>query len=63
MWTSSFYLGNFVGPTVGGFLVDYYGFGMAALVMFAACCLSILIDVAELSYSISQNKETGYEQL
>merc|ERR1712136_676024 len=39
MWTSSFYLGNFVGPTLGGVLVDYYGFRTTCVVMFGACCL------------------------
>ena len=26
LWTSSFQLGNFVGPTVSGFMVDAWGF-------------------------------------
>ncbi len=26
IWTSAFALGNFMGPTFGGLLVDYFGF-------------------------------------
>ena len=26
IWTSAFALGNFIGPTVGGLLMDSYGF-------------------------------------
>ena len=32
MWSSSYYLGNFLGPTVGGLLVDAYGFAWTAIV-------------------------------
>ena len=62
MWTSSFYLGNFVGPTFGGVLVDYYGFRTTAVVMFCACCLSVIIDTVELSLKICPQKKIGYEQ-
>jgi len=32
IWTSAFALGNFIGPTLGGFLVDYIGFRNATTV-------------------------------
>ena len=38
IWHSSFALGNFIGPTLGGFLVDYIGFRNTTTV-FQVCVL------------------------
>jgi hypothetical protein len=35
MWSASFYLGNFLGPTVAGFLVEAYGFRQSTVVFFS----------------------------
>ena len=32
IWTSAFALGNFIGPTFGGLLVDAYGFEITTTV-------------------------------
>ena len=57
MWTFSFYLGIFVGPTFGGIFVDYYGFRTTATGMFFVCCFSVLIDLVELCFSIGLGKQ------
>ena len=60
IWTSSFYLGNFVGPTFGGILVDYYGFRKSSVVVFGACCFSALVDIIDclyINYFISEKSE------
>ena len=31
VWSSSFFLGNFVGPTLAGFTIEYYGFRKTTL--------------------------------
>ena len=56
MWSSSFYLGNFLGPTVGGCIVEACGFAWTTVVFFSLYCLMILINSCELVYSISSNK-------
>ncbi len=34
LWTGSFYLGNFLGPTIAGFIVEQRGFRVAAAFFF-----------------------------
>ena len=62
MWSSSFFLGNFVGPTVSGILVDYYGFRMTTLVFFVVYLVNIFVDVGELFFTI-RSRRREYEQL
>ena len=52
MWTASFYSGNFIGPTVAGFLVDAYGFEWTCVVFVGAYGLIFMIDTCELTYVI-----------
>ena len=52
MWTASFYSGNFIGPTVAGFLVDAYGFEWTCVVFVGAYGLIFMIDTCELNYVI-----------
>ena len=63
MWTFSFYLGIFVGPTFGGIFVDYYGFRTTATGMFFVCCFSVLIDLVELCFSFGLGKPVRYKPL
>jgi MFS family permease len=66
MWSTSFYLGNFLGPTIAGFLVDAFGFRSASIVFFAAFLVIIVVDFIELGYNInlSRNKRSAeYEEL
>ena len=45
-------MGNFVGPTLGGVLVDNYGFQTAGMVLFCACNFNAIIDILQLIYSL-----------
>ena len=46
IWTSAFALGNFIGPTLGGFLVDYIGFQNATTV-FQVKINAVLLTICE----------------
>ena len=52
MWSSSFYLGNFLGPTIAGFTVEAWGFRMASVVPWSLLLLALLVDAAELGYNV-----------
>jgi MFS family permease len=57
MWSSSFYLGLFLGPTVSGFLVDAYGFEWTAVIFSALYCIAIVINTCELAYTFFIQKD------
>ncbi len=63
MWSSSFFLGNFVGPTASGILVDNYGFRMTSLVFFVVYCINIVVDTFELIYTVRIRRNEAYEEL
>lgn len=48
IWTSSFALGNFIGPTVGGILVGNMGFRNSTTVFQAASAVLFLMDLINL---------------
>ena len=50
MWSASFYLGNFVGPTVSGILVDAWGFKFTTVVLFVIFLLNVIVDCLELLF-------------
>ncbi len=50
MWTFSFYLGNFVGPTVAGFLVERRGFRWAASAYFGLFMLMVAADLVDIAF-------------
>ena len=50
MWTSSLYLGCFVGPTIAGFLVKYYNNRFATTVFFLAYMVVLVADLGEWMY-------------
>ena len=47
LWSASFYLGSFLGPTLGGILVEQSGFANACLLAFLANCLMVFVDAGE----------------
>ena len=47
LWSTSFYLGNFLGPTISGVLVDYFGFPTTATVFAGLALLNVFIDLNE----------------
>ena len=57
MWSFSFFLGNFLGPTLSGIFVEKYGFRSTTLFFFGVYCLNIIIDSLELAYNILVNKK------
>jgi len=62
MWSSSFYFGNFVGPTVAGIMVESFGFRSTTLVFFSLYLFIILVDAIELTYYLKYIKvpRNGY---
>ena len=47
MWNSSSYLGMFLGPSIGGILIDNYGFQEAAFFFSCLFCVTLMIDFIE----------------
>ncbi len=63
MWSSSFYFGNFVGPTVAGIMVESIGFQSTTLVVFSLYIFTIVVDSLELTYYlkyVTVPKKEGY---
>ncbi len=66
MWSTSFYLGNFLGPTIAGVLVGSYGFRTASVVFFAFFVAIVAVDLVELAYNVKTKRHKGseaYDQL
>ena len=47
MWSAAFYLGNFIGPTVSGFLVEILGFEFTSMMLFGVYIVIWILDVLE----------------
>ena len=47
MWNSAKSLGLFLGPTVGGILIDTYGYQVTAIVFIGLYCLATTADLVE----------------
>jgi hypothetical protein len=50
MWSSSFYLGSFAGPTFSGILVDYLTYKWTTFIYFVIYCAMLAADVAEFAF-------------
>ena len=48
MWNSAKFLGFFLGPTVGGVLIDSHGYQVTALVFMGLYCITVAADLVEL---------------
>lgn len=57
MWSSTYFLGNFLGPTVSGFLVDAYDFEWTTVVFCGIYCIAAIMDLCELTYSFLAHKK------
>ncbi len=57
LWTTSFYLGNFVGPTVAGTLVQSMGFRVTTTVFCALYLVMAAGDVVDIIYKITNEKK------
>ena len=64
MWNATFALGTFIGPTLGGVLVDYCGFSFTAVVytVFFAC--GLFLNVSEvIYYKFRWRAQEDYEEI
>ena len=62
MWATSFFLGNFVGPTGAGILVDYIQFKKTTIIFLSLYCFIIFVDIIELFVSMKCIKNKAQEQ-
>ena len=62
MWTASFFLGNFAGPTVAGFLTEHFGFRWASFLFFLINCFVLAIDLIELAFNIMSNNSKNFDK-
>ena len=58
-WSSAFFFGNFMGPTLVGFTVEYFGFRATTFGFVIAYAVVLCIDLVELAYTIRLNKQVG----
>ena len=58
-WTSSFFLGYFLGPTLAGFTVEYFGFRATTFGFAIVYAVMSVIDFLELAYSVKLNKQVN----
>ena len=62
----SLHLGNFLGPTISGFLVEAVGFRSTTTVFFVLFILIVIVDLAEFFYNFKFNrtrKSAEYEEI
>ncbi len=67
LWNTSFFLGNFVGPTVSGFLVEAWGFRSATIIFLGMFVVMGFVDLCELWFQLKgkraeqERKREGYQ--
>ncbi len=57
LWTTSFYLGNFIGPTVAGAMVQAMGFRVTTSMFSAVYLAMIVASGADIGYKIRREKK------
>jgi MFS family permease len=60
VWLSAFSLGNFVGPTLAGFLVQTQGFRGTTTIFFGLYALMIVIDLSE-AFFLSRRRQMQFD--
>ena len=66
MWTSSLYLVCFAGPTIAGYLVEWYDFRITTILFWASYLVLFVVDFIECGYFFktgAHRQNTGYQQL
>ena len=63
IWTSSFALGNFLGPSVGGFLFDLIDFRHTTLVFQCVALALLVLDLYKISRMRRRSKKSGKAKL
>ena len=53
LWTATFALGAFIGPSLGGLLLDYYGFPVASLFVVAT---QVAVFISTLCFIIHRSR-------
>ena len=48
LWSTSFYFGNFLGPIVGGFLVEHLNFPVTTIFFFGCFVFMVMVNVGEM---------------
>ena len=59
MTCSAFYLAFFIGPSLGGILVNIFGFREATVAYFIVICLSLILDSIDVFIAY---KDSNYDQ-
>ena len=64
IWLSAFSLGNFVGPTIAGALVQTEGFRNTTLIFFFLYLVMLVLDIFEAIHrKIQESRQAVYEQI
>ena len=64
MWSSSLYFGNFVGPTLAGFLVEAKGFSRASVTYWALYVVVLIVDCVAVVYNYKKrSSKTEYQSI
>jgi len=64
IWLSAFSLGNFVGPTIAGALVQTEGFKRTTLMFFALYAIMIFIDIVDIVLTrMKQKRRNRYDHI
>ena len=56
MWTASFFLGSFAGPTLSGFLVEHFGFRWSTFFFFLLNVVIFTVDLIELTMNVGRSR-------
>ena len=59
LWTATFALGAFIGPSFGGVLMDVVGFGYATLFVF---CSQVIVFVMTLGFIIHRSRHGSHDK-
>lgn len=67
MFASCLFFGNFAGPTMAGFLVQYLSFPMASLIFWVFYLAILCMNASDLVYHMkikaTRTAASGYEQM
>jgi len=63
MWSATFYLGTFVGPTMAGFLVDNHGFRFTSVLFCFFFMGSLVMNIIEIAFNRLKRRRNGYQRI
>ena len=63
IWTSAFTFGSFLGPTIGGYLVDWLGFTGTTAVLQVWSAVMLIMDVFLLCCNFCGQREVGQKKV